>query len=290
MNEQQTPVDLETVIETALREDLGPAGDVTSAAVLERGSRGGAAIRSKEAGVASGLYILAPLFRKVDPDLDVRVLLGEGDRLEPGTEICRIKGALAAILAGERTALNFLQRLSGIATRTAGLVSLVRGTRAALLDTRKTTPGLRALEKRAVLAGGGRNHRFGLYDMILIKDTHVAACGGPGEAVRRARAFRDASAAFPERLKIEVEVQTRAEFTEALAAGPDRIMLDNMPPEVMAWCVARRDSGAPGVEIEASGNITEHTIKRVAETGVDFISSGGLTHSARALDIHLVIV
>ncbi len=289
MDGHYAPFDLETIIDLALEEDLGPGGDVTSLAVLEKQMRGEAVIRSKEAGILSGGYLLSPLFRRIDPDLDVKVLLDEGDLLEPGSEICRISGALAPILAGERTALNFLQRLSGIATRTAHLVSLVRGTRAVLLDTRKTTPGLRALEKRAVLAGGGRNHRFGLYDMILIKDTHVTACGGPGKAVHKALEFRN-SREEPGELRIEVEVRTTAEFREALAAGPDRIMLDNMRPDVMAGCAQYRDEKAPGVEIEASGNITEETIRKVAETGVDFISSGGLTHSVKALDIHLVIL
>jgi nicotinate-nucleotide pyrophosphorylase (carboxylating) len=289
MDPRQTPIDLDAILDLALLEDLGPGGDVTSRAVLEENASGKAVIRSKEAGILSGSYLLSPLFRKIDAGLEVKVFLGEGDRLAPETEICRISGAMAPILAGERTALNFLQRLSGIATSTAHLVSIVRGTRAVLLDTRKTTPGLRALEKRAVLAGGGRNHRFGLYDMILIKDTHVAACGGPGNAVRKALAFRS-SRREAAGLRIEVEVRTRAEFEDALAAGPDRIMLDNMKPHLMARCVQRRDAEAPHVEIEASGNITEETIRLVAETGVDFISSGGLTHSVRAVDIHLLIL
>jgi nicotinate-nucleotide pyrophosphorylase (carboxylating) len=276
------------LLDLALREDLGSAGDVTSLAVLDEGARGEAVVRSQEAGVLAGAFLLAPLFARLDPDLEVRVLLEDGARLERGGEICRLSGALAPILAGERTALNFLQRLSGIATRTDRFVSLVRGTRAVILDTRKTTPGLRLLEKRAVLAGGGRNHRFGLHDMILIKDTHVAACGGPGEAVRRALAFRSAR---PDRarLGIEVEVQSGAEFEEALSAGPDRIMLDNMSPAEMTECVRLRNTRSPGVELEASGNITEETLPAVAGSGVDCISSGGLTHSVRALDIHLVV-
>ncbi len=282
-------IDLTSLLDLALREDLGRAGDVTSLAVLDEQARGEAVVRSKETGVLAGAFLLAPLFARLDPGLEVRALLEDGARLERGREICRLSGALAPILAGERTALNFLQRLSGIATRTDRFVSLVRGTRAAILDTRKTTPGLRALEKRAVLAGGGRNHRFGLHDMILIKDTHVAACGGPGRAVRKAVDFRRAR---PERarLRIEVEVQSRAEFEEALSAGPDRIMLDNMPPGRMADCVRLRDARSPGVELEASGNVTEETLRAVAGSGVDFISAGGLTHSVRALDIHLIVL
>ena len=186
-------------------------------------------------------------------------------------------------MAENKSNVNVLYGVLGLLVVVLGVVIYM------LLDTRKTTPGLRALEKRAVLAGGGRNHRFGLHDMILIKDTHVAACGGPGRAVHKALAFRGSGKERAE-LRIEVEVRTPAEFREALAAGPDRIMLDNMTPELMAVCVQYRNAEAPGVEIEASGNITEETIRGVAETGVDFISSGGLTHSVRALDIHLVIL
>jgi len=279
-------VSLDPLLRLALEEDLADEGDVTSRAVLDKTARGEALIQSKESGIVSGTELLAPLFQKIDAGLSVHVLAKEGDPLEAGTEICRISGALVSILSGERIALNFLQRLSGIATRTAHLVSLARGTCAVILDTRKTTPGLRFLEKRAVRAGGGRNHRFGLFDMILIKDTHVQACGGPGEAVEKAIKFQRK---MPN-LRIEVEVQTDAEFREALAAGPDRIMLDNMTPEAMAACVRFRDENAPAIELEASGNVTEKTLREIAETGVDFISVGGLTHSARALDIHLVIL
>ncbi|MCF8062249.1 MAG: carboxylating nicotinate-nucleotide diphosphorylase [Deltaproteobacteria bacterium] len=289
MDVRPQEIDPFPLLDMALEEDLGSAGDVTSLAVLDENARGEAVIRSKETGVLAGTFLLAPLFARLDPDLAVQVLLEDGARLEPGREICRLSGALAPILAGERTALNFLQRLSGVATRTARFVSLVSETRATVLDTRKTTPGLRALEKRAVLAGGGQNHRFGLHDMILIKDTHVAACGGPGNAVRKAVEFREAR---PDRagLRIEVEVQSTSEFEEALSAGPDRIMLDNMPPGRMADCVRIRDARAPGIELEASGNITEATLRAAAESGVDFVSAGGLTHSVRALDIHLVIL
>ncbi|MGD8389860.1 MAG: carboxylating nicotinate-nucleotide diphosphorylase [Desulfobacteraceae bacterium] len=277
---------MDTLLRLALEEDLADEGDVTSRAVLDESAQGEALIQSKERGIVSGTELLVPLFRKIDPGLSVRLRAEEGDPLEAGTEICRISGTLASILAGERIALNFLQRLSGIATRTAHLASLARGTHAVILDTRKTTPGLRSLEKRAVRAGGGRNHRFGLFDMILIKDTHVRSCGGPGKAVKKALAFQRQRP----NLRIEVEVQSDAEFREALAAGPDRIMLDNMTPEAMAACVRFRDENAPGIELEASGNVTEKTLREIAETGVDFISVGGLTHSARALDIHLVIL
>lgn len=281
--------DLDVLLDLALEEDLGGAGDVTTLGVLDRHTAGKAVIRSKEEGVLAGVGLLEPLFARLDPKLTVQVQLEDGARLHSGAEICRLSGALDPILAGERTALNFLQRLSGIATRTARFVSLVQGTSAVILDTRKTTPGLRALEKLAVRAGGGRNHRFGLYDMILIKDTHVEACGGPGEAVRKAVAFRKANKQYSD-LRIEVEVQSGVEFQEALSAGPDRIMLDNMSPEQMAECVSLRDARSPGVELEASGNITEATLPAVAGSGVDFISAGGLTHSVQALDIHLMVI
>ncbi len=289
MGTSSPQTDLDALLDLALQEDLGGPGDVTTLGVLDRHTTGKAVIRSKEAGVLAGVGLLAPLFARLDPKLTVRMQLEDGAQLHPGAEICRLSGDLDPILAGERTALNFLQRLSGIATRTARFVSLVQGTSAVILDTRKTTPGLRALEKLAVRAGGGRNHRFGLYDMILIKDTHVEACGGPGEAVRKAVAFRKAGKEYSD-LRIEVEVQSGVEFQEALSAGPDRIMLDNMSPEHMAECVRLRNARSPGVELEASGNITEATLPAVAGSGVDFISAGGLTHSVQALDIHLVVL
>lgn len=274
------------IIKNALYEDLGREGDVTSRSVLSPNAKAEAVIKSKESGRVSGVYILHPLFSSIDKGLSQNIFLEEGDPLEPGTEVCRLKGNLSAILAGERVALNFLQRLSGIATQTARLVSLIEGTGAVILDTRKTTPGLRLLEKRAVLAGGGQNHRFGLFDMILIKDTHVKACKGPGNAVRKALEFKNKSKS----LAIEVEVQSPAEFQEALDACPDRIMLDNMGTSEMAECVRLRDDRNPRVELEASGNITEENIRKTAETGVDFISIGSLTHSVKSLDIHLKIL
>ncbi|MFP3928848.1 MAG: carboxylating nicotinate-nucleotide diphosphorylase [Desulfobacteraceae bacterium] len=276
------------LIRRALEEDLGSEGDVTSLAVISAGHRAEAVVKAKEPGVLSGVYLMQPIFRILDAQLSVEPLLKEGAILEKGSVIARIYGSTRGILAGERVVLNFIQRLSGIATRTARLTSLLEGTEAVLLDTRKTTPGLRLLEKQAVRAGGGSNHRSGLYDMILIKDTHLRACGGPAAAVKKALSF---NAADPARagLAVEVEVQTREEFLEALEAGPDRIMLDNMGLDEMRDCVRVRDQEAPSIELEASGNITEETIREVALTGVDFISSGGLTHSVRALDIHLVI-
>jgi nicotinate-nucleotide pyrophosphorylase (carboxylating) len=236
--------------------------------------------------VCAGTYLLQPIFFRLDPSMRISVELADGAHLTPGAEICRLDGSIRAILASERTALNFLQRLSGIATRTARMAALCAGTGAQLLDTRKTTPGLRILEKKAVVAGGGRNHRFGLYDMILIKDTHVAAAGGPAAAVRSARTHAGGGPA----IKIEVEVQSFEQFREAVAERPDRIMLDNMNCSEMARCVQHLRGAGLRIETEASGNVTEATIAEIARTGVDFISSGAITHSAPALDIHLIIV
>jgi nicotinate-nucleotide pyrophosphorylase (carboxylating) len=276
---------IDEIVARALREDLGVRGDVTSRALFDKRQAAAALIKAKEAGVLSGVYLLKPLFGRLDSSLVVTPKLDEGARLREGSEICALQGSVRAILAGERTALNLLQRLSGIATCTARFVALLAGTRARLLDTRKTTPSLRILEKKAVLAGGGFNHRFGLFDMILIKDTHIRAAGGIASAVRKAKSNRRRN---PE-MRVEVEVQSFAQFEEAVAEEPDRIMLDNMPCKTMARCVAYLKNRQLNIETEASGNVTEQNIARIAQTGIDFISSGRITHSARALDIHLVV-
>jgi nicotinate-nucleotide pyrophosphorylase (carboxylating) len=216
----------------------------------------------------------------------VRVLARDGSALETGTRICELSGPVRSILAGERVALNFLQHLSGVATATSRLVRLIAHTRAKLLDTRKTTPLLRFLEKEAVVHGGGAKHRFGLFDMVLIKDTHVKAAGGVQPAVVRAQEYVLANG-LP--VAIEVETQTMDEFREALECRPQRIMLDNMTIDNMAACVILRDTSGVSVELEASGNVSSDTIVKIAETGVDFISAGSITHSAPALDIHLII-
>lgn len=273
------------LVSRALSEDLGTTGDITSAAIFGPRDMTVAEIRANAAGVIAGTYLLEAIFTRTNPRLRVQVLVRDGDRVKRGTVICRLRGPIRGILAGERVALNYLQRLSGVATATAALVALLRGTNATLLDTRKTTPGLRLAEKGAVVAGGGANHRIGLFDMVLIKDTHVAAAGGPAPAVRKARA-----AVRGRGIKVEVEVQSEREFREALAEKPDIIMLDNMPVAAMKRCVGlARRSGIP-VKLEASGNVSEATIRAIARTGVDFISVGAITHSAPALDIHLVIV
>jgi nicotinate-nucleotide pyrophosphorylase (carboxylating) len=277
---------IDRIIAQALDEDLNGRGDITSQALFDDASTATAVIKSKQRGILSGAYLLTPLFSHLDSSLDVAILLADGSRLETGSEICRLEGRVRSILAGERTALNFLQRLSGIATSTARLVSLLQGTSARLLDTRKTTPLLRLFEKKAVVAGGGCNHRFGLFDMMLIKDTHVKAAGSVAAAVRKAKHARSSI----DGIKIEVEVQNVDQFYEAVAETPDRIMLDNMLCEHIKQCVAHLREKDLHIETEASGNVTEDTIADIAATGVDFISSGAITHSAAALDIHLVIL
>jgi nicotinate-nucleotide pyrophosphorylase (carboxylating) len=274
------------IIEQALAEDLGRTGDITSRALFDAHETARAAIISKSAGILSGAQVIKPLYSRVNRSLSVNVLLKNGVQLAPGRRICELSGSVRAILAGERIALNFLQHLSGVATAANTLACLISHTKARLLDTRKTTPLLRALEKEAVVHGGGLNHRFGLFDMVLIKDTHVKAAGGVGPAVRKAQAFVKKSG---RKTKIEVETQSVGEFTEALSCRPHRIMLDNMSIADMAACVKLRVSSGVRVELEVSGNVTADTIANIAETGVDFISVGSITHSAPALDIHLVI-
>ncbi|HWI72679.1 MAG TPA: carboxylating nicotinate-nucleotide diphosphorylase [Baekduia sp.] len=274
------PAFVADVVARALAEDVGD-GDVTTAATVPDGARGVATITQKAPGVVFGLDVAEAAFRQTGGDaIVIERLSPEGAWQEPGTPVLRITGPAAAILTAERTALNFLQRLSGVATLTARYVGAIEGTGARILDTRKTTPTLRALEKAAVVAGGGTSHRFGLFDMVLIKENHVAAAGGVGNAVRAARAL--AGAAIP----IEVEAQTADEVREALDAGAPRILLDNMSPDEMRAIAAEVAGRA---ELEASGNVNLDTVRAAAETGVDFISIGALTHSAPALDLSLIL-
>ena len=284
LNAEHFHIQLDRVLRQALLEDMGERGDCTSESIFSVDDAARARICSKEPGVVSGVYALEPLMAMVEPRVGVELLCRDGDTVAKGSCLARLDGPVRAILGTERIMLNLLQRFSGIATQTAELVRLCAGTRARVLDTRKTTPTLRIFEKAAVVHGGGENHRFGLFDRVLIKDTHVKACGGPGAAIRRVRErLRN-----PE-LALEVEVQSEEEFVEALAETPDRIMLDNMAPALMSRCVALRDVASPRVELEASGNIGPRTIAGVAATGVDYISAGCITHSAPALDIHLVL-
>ncbi|AEG33419.1 MULTISPECIES: carboxylating nicotinate-nucleotide diphosphorylase [Thermus] len=271
---------LEEALRAWLREDLGQ-GDLTSLLVVPEDLEGEAVILAKEEGVLAGLWVAERVFALADPRTAFTPLVAEGARVAEGTEVARIRGPLRGILAGERLALNLLQRLSGIATLTRAYVEALAGTKAQILDTRKTTPGLRALEKYAVRVGGGRNHRYGLFDGILIKENHVRAAGGVGEAVRRAKARA------PHYLKVEVEVRDLAELEEALEAGADLVLLDNFPLEALREAVRRVRGRVP---LEASGNMTLERAKAAAEAGVDYVSVGALTHSAKALDLSLLVV
>ncbi|HUE25917.1 MAG TPA: carboxylating nicotinate-nucleotide diphosphorylase [Solirubrobacteraceae bacterium] len=265
------------IVARALAEDVG-SGDVTTTATVPETARARALITQKAPGVVFGLDIAEEVFRSLDPGASFERLTEEG-RWREGGAVLQIEGSARAILTGERTALNFLQRLSGVATMAARAARAVDGTGARILDTRKTTPGLRALEKAAVAAGGATNHRAGLYDAILIKENHATLAGGVGEAVRRARE------AAPE-LPLEVEARTSREVDEALAAGAHRILLDNMTlPELRA---AVQQVGGRA-ELEASGGVTLDTLREIASTGVQFISVGALTHSAPALDLSLLL-
>lgn len=270
------------IVTRALREDLGERGDATTLALIPADAGAEARVVLREDGVIAGMPVLTTVFEVVDPRLVVTPVIGEGAAASAGTTIARITGPTRGILTGERVALNFIQRMSGIATTTAQYAAAISELPAHILDTRKTTPGLRVLEKYAVRIGGGVNHRFGLYDAVLIKDNHLAAHGvDVGGAVRRARA------AVGPLVKIEVEVETVEQARLAAAAGADIILLDNMPPEMLRAAVAAIGGRAL---TEASGGINLATIRSIAETGVDYISVGALTHSARALDISLDLV
>jgi nicotinate-nucleotide pyrophosphorylase (carboxylating) len=264
-------------VDRALAEDIG-SGDVTTAATVPPGNRATALITQKAPGVVYGLAVAERVFRALDPEAEIELLSEEGTWRERG-EVMRVTGQAAALLTAERTALNFLQRLSGVATMAARCVAAIDGTGARILDTRKTTPGLRTLEKAAVAAGGATNHRAGLYDGVLIKENHAAIAGGVGEAVRRARARA------PE-LPLEVECRDLAEVDEALAAGAPRLLLDNMTQAQLRMAVAHVAGRA---ELEASGGVTLETLRDVAATGVDFVSVGALTHSPPALDLSLIL-
>ncbi len=269
---------VEKIIRGALEEDLGSAGDITSKAVIPAGTRAVGTVVARESGVIAGPNIAAGVFELLDSGVHVEVVAGCGDRVVAGGPVLKLEGPARSILAAERTALNLLGRLSGIATLTRAMVDAVEGTGCRIADTRKTTPGLRAMEKAAVRAGGGSSHRWGLFDAVLIKDNHLALAGSVGEAVRRAR---DGSG---HTVTIEVEVESLADLDEALEAGADVVLLDNMAPAMLEEAVRR----ARGKAItEASGGITLENVRAVAETGVDVISVGALTHSAPALDVSL---
>ncbi|MGI4790788.1 MAG: carboxylating nicotinate-nucleotide diphosphorylase [Janthinobacterium lividum] len=271
-------IQYEPLVRAALLEDIGP-GDVTTMLCIPAGTKATATVLAKQAGVIAGLELGRLVFQLLDPDAHWEAFAKDGDRVGEGrTPLARVSGDARALLTAERVALNFMQRLSGVATLTARYVALTAGTNARIVDTRKTTPGLRALEKYAVRAGGGFNHRLGLYDAVLIKDNHIKAAGGIKNAVAGAKAH------IPHTMKIEVEAGTLEMVEEALTAGADIILLDNMDTETMRRAVQMIGGRAIS---EASGNLSEARIAEVAATGVDILSVGALTHSAPALDISL---
>ena len=272
---------IEPVVRLALAEDLGRAGDVTARACVPEGTRMRAVFAARKPGVLAGIDCVRLAVQAMDPRATIDLRLGDGDAFEVGAVLADVEADAHAFLAAERTALNLLGRLSGIATLTRAYVDAVAGTGVRIADTRKTTPGLRALEKLAVACGGGVNHRFGLDDAILIKDNHIAVCGGVGSAIRRARA------AAGHLMKVEVEVDGLAQLDEALAETPDVIMLDNFDLAMLREAVSRTGGR---VVLEASGGVNLETVRGIAETGVDVISVGALTHSAPSLDIGLDVV
>ena len=268
------PREIITCIERALEEDIGP-GDVTTNSIIAPEAVMSGQIIAKQSGVVAGLEVARAAFQKVDERVSFNARVADGARVENRQTLATVSGLARALLTAERTALNFLGRMSGIATLTRRFVDAVAGTRAVILDTRKTAPGLRAVDKLAVRLGGVQNHRIGLYDMILIKDNHIDQAGSLAEAVRRARIHGDG-------LGIEVEARSLADVRAALELGIGRILLDNMTPETMREAVS---VCAGRARLEASGNVTLENVRQIAEAGVDYISVGALTHSAKVLDV-----
>lgn len=272
--------ELEYIIEHAFREDIGD-GDITTNNLIPENSVAKASMTAKADGVIAGLPIAEKVFKKLDPNLIWKPLVQDGDTIEKGQVIVEMQGSFRALLTGERLALNLMQRMSGIASETAKYVAEVKHTNVQILDTRKTVPGLRTLDKYSVKTGGGTNHRIGLYDLVMIKDNHIKVAGGIAPAVEQIRK------SIPNHIKVEVETTNIEEVQEALSAGADIIMLDNMSNEAMTEAVQLVNGKA---KTEASGNMNLERLKGVAETGVDFISIGALTHSVKALDISQNII
>lgn len=273
---------LDRLIDLALDEDLSAAGDVTTQALIPESSRGRAELWAKEALVLAGSRAFARVFTRLEPEAEVHFTVADGARIEGRTRLATVAARMRTLLIGERTALNILQRTCGIATLSARAADAVRGTALRVLDTRKTSPGMRALSKEAVRAGGASNHRFGLFDGVLIKDNHLAAVGGDVEAaVRRARAYA------PQLVQVEVEVTRLDQLPAAIAGGADVVLLDNMDDPTVAEAVR---IAAGRVRLEVSGNVTLERLPRLAQLGVDYVSMGALTHSARAMDLSLEIV
>ncbi len=273
----------EAIVDLALNEDIG-TGDVTTLATVPIAAQAEGTILAKQAGVISGIEVARFVFQRVDSTVSFTPLVADGQHVAAFTPLARVSGPARSLLTAERTALNLMQRLSGVATITAQYAAETEGSISRVVDTRKTTPGMRLLEKLAVQHGGGHNHRFGLADGVLIKDNHLAAIGGPDRVTVAIQTARELA---PHTLKIEVEVTTLDELNEAIAAGADVIMLDNMSNALIAEAVARRDAADPRILLEASGGITLDRIRDLAATRVDLISCGALTHSAPSLDISL---
>lgn len=269
---------VEPIVVHALEEDLGRAGDITSDLIIPATKKAKAKLAARKPGTVAGLIAAECAFGVVDPDLKFTARVPDGSQVKGGAVVATIEGSARSILTAERVALNFTGHLSGVATATRALVDAVKGTKARIVETRKTTPGLRLLEKYAVRCGGGFNHRLGLDDAVLIKDNHIAAAGSITKAVKAARA------GTAHMVKIEVEVDTLKQLEEALKIGLDTILLDNMPPQTLRKAVAMAQGRAV---LEASGNISLATVRAVAETGVDYISSGAITHSVTNLDLGL---
>ena len=269
---------IEPAVRAALEEDLGRAGDITSALTIPDRAMATARLVARKPGHVAGLNCAQMAFRLVDPTLRFTAAIADGDAVVPGALLATIEGPARSLLTGERVALNFLGHLSGVATATAALVQAVHGTSVRIICTRKTIPGLRALQKYAVRCGGGFNHRFGLDDAVLVKDNHIVAAGGIAPALSRLRG------ALGHMVRIEIEVDTLAQLEEVLALGVDTVLLDNMPPDLLRQAVALAKGRAT---LETSGNVTLATVRAIAESGVDYISSGAITHSAPNLDIGL---
>ena len=272
---QPDPADIKAAVDMALAEDLGE-GDITTAAVIPADTRISLVMATRQDIVVAGLGVALEVFNRLAPDAAIALEVEDGDRIKAGTVMARIEGPAAGLLSGERAALNILQTLSGIATLTRAYADAIEGTGAVLLDTRKTLPGLRGLSKYATALGGATNHRMSLDDGVLIKDNHIAVAGGVREATRRAKAAGLEG--------IQVECDTLDQVKEAIEAGADRLLLDNMAPDLLKHAVAITDGRVP---LEASGGVTLETIRAIAETGVDFVSSGAITMSAPAVDIGL---
>lgn len=277
-------LDLESIIDLAFKEDIGE-GDHSTLSCVEEGATGTAKLLVKEEGILAGVELAQMIFERFDPNLNMKVSIHDGAHVVPGDIAFEVSGSSRSILSTERIILNFMQRMSGIATRTNSLVAMIEGTKAVLLDTRKTTPLIRAVEKWAVKIGGGQNHRFGLYDMVMLKDNHIDYAGGIEKAIRRTHEYLEEK---EKDLKVEIEVRDMGELKEVLkVGGVDRIMLDNFTPDEIRKAL---EIIPASYETEASGGITEKTIRSYAETGVNYISVGALTHSVKGLDMSLKAV